>query len=38
MLPNGLTPEVCAQTHDLRLQNRLARVSLITQTEELIFN
>ena len=38
MLQNGRTPEISAQTRDLILQNRSARLSLIAQTEKLIFN
>jgi hypothetical protein len=38
MLQNGRTPEISAQTRDLILQNRSARLNLIAQTEKLIFN
>jgi hypothetical protein len=38
MLQNGRTPEISAQTRDLILQNRSARLSLIAQTEKLIVN
>ena len=38
MLQNGRAPEISAQTRDLILQNRSARLSLIAQTEKLIFN
>jgi hypothetical protein len=38
MLQNGRTSEISAQTRDLILQNRSARLSLIAQAEKLIFN